>query len=161
MLMSGAARGIKSVIKSMDDNMIAPSVKAQYMLNIENFENYGLVCDFQVEARGSVAMLAKEQQAVRKTELLSMTANPLDAQIIGMGGRKYMLRDALKALDMDVDNILPDEPMSDEKLKEMQMIQQLTNNANAPGQATLDSTGAMAQGGDTQTTPSGAYGRVR
>jgi hypothetical protein len=108
-------------------------------------------------------MLAKEQQAVRKIELLNMTANPLDSQIIGIDGRRYMLRDVFKALDMDVDNIMPDTPLSEDKLKEMQMIQQMssTTNSNAPSPTSTDAAGARVQGGDTQTIPSGAYGRAR
>lgn len=162
MLMAGAARGIKDVIKSIDDNIIAPSVRNQYFLNIEMFENYGLICDFQIEARGSVAMLAKEQQAIRKIELLNMTSNPLDAQIIGIDGRRFMLRDVLKSMDMDVDNIMPDAPLSEDKLKEMQVLQQMSsiNNGNSPSPAKTDATGARVQGGDNQAIPGGAYGRA-
>jgi hypothetical protein len=41
--------------------------------------------------------------------MLQATLNPMDAQIMGVKGRAELLRETVKALDMPVDKIVPDE----------------------------------------------------
>jgi len=110
MLISQASRGIKAVIKSIDRKIIEPSVTAQFELTIETEKDIGIIPDYAINAKGSASLIAKEQQAIRRTEFLQMTNNPMDAAIMGKQGRKYLLEDAGKALDLDPDKLLPDNP---------------------------------------------------
>jgi len=107
MLMHGAARGIKSLIKTIDEKIISSTVERQYYWNIEQKENFGLICDFQIEARGSAAMLAKEQQLTRMVEFAQATANEYDMKLMGAAGRAYIISEIAKQFGLDVDKAFP------------------------------------------------------
>ena len=110
MLMTTAARGIKGVIKTMDEKLIEPTVERQYYLNIEKVENAALVADFKTKATGSSSLIAKEQQAVRRAEFMKTTQNQIDYGIMGPDGRKYLLKDTARALELDADKVVPEAP---------------------------------------------------
>jgi hypothetical protein len=110
MLMTAAARGIKGVIKTIDKKIIEPTVERQYYLNIEKEENAALVADFKIAAKGSSSLIAKEQQAIRRAEFLKTTQNQIDFGIMGPEGRKYLLKDTARALELDADKAVPDSP---------------------------------------------------
>ena len=110
MLMTSAARGIKGVIKTMDQKLIEPTVERQYYLNIEKVENAALVADFKTKATGSSSLIAKEQQAVRRAEFMKTTQNQIDYGIMGHEGRKYLLKDTARALELDADKAVPEAP---------------------------------------------------
>jgi len=107
MLITQAARGIKNVIKNIDRNLIEPTVTAQFEMTIGDEQNIGLIPDYKIIARGSSTLIAKEQQAIRRTEFLAITNNPLDSQIMGAEGRSYLLEAAAQPLDLDLDKLLP------------------------------------------------------
>jgi hypothetical protein len=107
MLMGSAARGIKSIIKSIDEAIIKPSVERQYVWLIERKDYFGMVCDYQIVSGGTLAALAREQMAARRIEFMNSTANPVDAQIMGMEGRKYVLEETAKSVNMDLTRYIP------------------------------------------------------
>ena len=112
MFLSQSARGIKGVVSRMDTGITEPSVRAEvyYLIDndIEELEKpeYG---SLNIVAKGSSALVVKEQSTIRLKEMLNETNNPVDMQIIGVEGRREMLRGAMKSLPLDVDRILPDE----------------------------------------------------
>jgi len=63
--------------------------------------------DLQVVARGALSLVTKDSQMQRQQQFLAATANPIDMQIIGLDGRAAVLRETAKALDMNVDKIVP------------------------------------------------------
>lgn len=111
MLMTNAARGIRAVVKNIDSDIIASCVTRQYEYNLEYEKVPGLVGDYKIVAKGSAALMQKEQQAMRKTELLAATNNPVDMQIIGLEGRRAFLRDVFQSLDIDTEGIVPEDPL--------------------------------------------------
>ena len=112
MFLSQSARGIKGVVSRIDTGITEPSVRAEvyYLIdnNVDEMEKpeYG---SLNIIAKGSSALVVKEQSTIRLKEMLNETNNPVDMQIIGMEGRREMLRGAMKSLPLDVDRILPDE----------------------------------------------------
>jgi hypothetical protein len=106
--------------------------------------------DVQIIARGADSLIAKEQAAMARTQFLAATANPLDAQIIGVQGRAAVLREVAKGLDMDVDQVVP----SVSQMKEKMMMAQLQQQASAEGpiQAQGSLAGPPSGGGDTLMT---------
>lgn len=128
MLMAGAARGIRSLVNNIDTTIIIPTVERQYYRCIQKQENVNYICDYIIVAKGSSSLMAKEQQAVRRIELLNNTNNPADLQIIGIEGRKELLRQALKSMDIDITKILPEQS----KL-EAQAQQQIPMMPGGPG----------------------------
>ncbi len=114
MLMSQAARGIKNVVKNLDRGIITSAVTAQYDFNMQYEEDMGIFGDLKVVAKGSSSLIAKEQQALRRTEFMDRTLNPYDMSIIGVKGRAELLKQTAKSLDMDVDRIIQEENMLDQ-----------------------------------------------
>lgn len=101
MLMGAADRVIKNVVKNIDE-MISSSIELLYFLNMTLQETkFKYVGDVRIVARGSIALLQKEQQAVRRTDLLQITNNPVDLQIMGLPVRRQMLIDTCKAMNME------------------------------------------------------------
>lgn len=167
MLITSAARGIKLLIGEIDNNIIAPTIKRQYDYNVMQGENYDLVCDYTVVAKGSAALLVKEQLATRRLEALQLTNNPIDLQLVGPDARRGMLRDVLNDLGIDVDKYIPEEKLSTLMQSMMPaqpqgpaqpgMITQGPGTPPSPGLRTTDQAGAPAQGVDT-TKPMGMNG---
>ncbi len=123
MLMTSAARGIKGVIKTIDDSIIKPIVEERYYWNAGQVENAALVGDFKCKATGSSSLIAKEQQAVRRAEFLKTTQNQIDFSLMGPEGRRYLLKDTARALELDAEKAVPELPpqppqggMSEEEL---------------------------------------------
>jgi len=145
MLMGQAAKGIKGVIKNMDKGLIEPSVEAQYYYNlIYEGDDEQIIGDLKVIAKGSSSLINKEQQTIRRTELLERTLNPLDSQILGLRGRAELLRKNLEGLDIDPDKVVADE-------EELERIAQM-NQMAAEQQAAA---GMEGEGGKTQSGPEG------
>jgi len=129
MMMGNASRGIKNVIRNIDNGMIKPSVERAHEFQLLFFNdpeyNQG---DVKIIARGSTAMVAKEQAAVRRNELLQVvTRSPAVLNIIGETGLASMLREIFKAGDFKDDDIVPGkrEMIQREKAKALAQQQQL------------------------------------
>ena len=108
MLMTNASRGVKESISHLD-NMVEGCVERTYDYNMIYDPDETIKGDCKVLARGSSALLAREQQVIRTREILATTNNPTDLQILGIEGRANLLKAALKGLDLDVDDFIPDE----------------------------------------------------
>lgn len=107
-LYQSSSRGIKSVIKNIDQKLTAPSVKSQYYYNIKEGESADWFVDMVVVGKGSESLMIKEQQAVRRMEFMQYTANPFDMQIMGQEGRRELLRQTGgQSLGLDMDKIIP------------------------------------------------------
>jgi hypothetical protein len=151
-LMAASARGIKSVVKGLDDNIIAPSVESQYYWDLDNGKFDRMVCDMKIVATGTSNLIARGQQAVRIGELLDKTNNPVDLQIIGMEGRKDLLIQAAKANDIRLKGLNDssiEQTITDIMNQLFAMPQFQAADPNAPGAGTLppQQPGGMAPGG--------------
>ena len=125
MFLSTSARGVKAVIEHIDRGITEPSVEAEAYYILDNDESISQPPgELKIIAKGSSALIAKEQSAIRLKELLAETNNPVDMQIITADGRKHLLRDAMKALPIDLDKVLPEE---------RQIIEQMTGAPMAAG----------------------------
>lgn len=108
MLMNAASKAIKSVISSIDKNVISRMVHSWYTYNMLYSDDDSIKGDADVVARGAMSLVAKEQVQMRRQEYLGMTANPADAVIIGPEERLSLHREIWKGLDMPIHD-LPDE----------------------------------------------------
>ena len=107
MLMGSAARGIRGLVSSLDENIIKPAIERQYVYIVDTEPNYGFICDYQIVTSGSAAALVKEQMAARRIEFMNATANPIDAQILGIEGRKYLLEETARSIQLDISRVFP------------------------------------------------------
>ncbi|MCG6552536.1 MAG: hypothetical protein L7F77_09430 [Candidatus Magnetominusculus sp. LBB02] len=99
---------INNVVKNIDSKVIATSVERQYYFNLDHDKGIDDVPDLRIIAKGTSSLIAKEQQAIRRSEFLQTTNNPVDAEIMGTEGRRQLLREAARALELDVNNIVPE-----------------------------------------------------
>jgi len=148
MLMSAASRGIKQVISNLD-KPIEGSIKRTYILNMIHDEDESIKGDLKTSARGSASLVAKEQQAIRRNELLAQTNNPIDMSIIGMEGRAELLRESIKSLDIPVDDVIPDRDTLVAKAKQAAMMQMEASQQGEEGR-TLDQAGNPVGGQDVR-----------
>lgn len=107
MLISQGSRGIRMVVKNIDRYLIAPSVNFLYERMALDPKYKDMIGDVKLVAKGSSALIEKEQRAVRMLELLNATNNPNDLQITGFEGRGYMLGEVAKTHDIDPEKVMP------------------------------------------------------
>jgi hypothetical protein len=80
-----------------------------------------LIGDVQIIARGAMALVVKEAEAVRKTEFLRLVLeSPVAQQIVGLPGTAELLRDLAGNLNTNVDRLVP----SREDIEKQQAAQQ-------------------------------------
>jgi hypothetical protein len=107
MLMDNASKGIKQGIANIDMAMDGV-ISRLYIQNMIFEADPFLKGDFKVNTRGAMGLISREQQATNKREFLAQTANPIDVQIMGMDGRRYLLKDVARTLQMDTDKLVPE-----------------------------------------------------
>lgn len=107
MLMGAAGKGIRQVVSYIDEDIIKPIVHRQFIYNMRYDEDESIKGDAQIVARGAINLAVKETVNVRRIEFLNATANPIDAEIIGMDGRAAILREIAKGLQMPTEDIIP------------------------------------------------------
>lgn len=145
MLMDHAARGIKQAVKNIDKviTRVTEALHLDVMLYDPGIDHLKLG-DVKIRARASTALVNRERQALRQTELANAMNNPVDMQIIGPRGRAHQLRELFKAVNIDPENVVPtdDEIAMQQALAAMQQAagpQQLPQGAeqtldgNKPG----------------------------
>ena len=143
MLLGGAARGVKDIIKHIDLYLIAPTVTRQFFWKIENKPRRGIIGDLKVVPMGSTYLGTKEQEAMRVMDFVRATTNDVDLSIEGIEGRRYLLRQGAQALNIDPEKAFPEQTVQ---------LPPPPGNAppgqNAPGPTTLGPGGEPAQGQD-------------
>ena len=144
MLMTMAARGIKLFVKNIDRKAIEDSIRRQYYWNMERKKFAGLVGDQKIVAKGSVSLIAKEQQASRMTELLSISTQ---TQVLQPQETRKLFKKVLKTHEIDPKEIMDDSPIP---LSTMAGYQPNATPSLAKP-ATLNAAGEPAQGTDFQT----------
>lgn len=102
--------------------------------------------DATVVAKGVSGLLAKEQQAQRKTEFLQVVANPTFSQVLGAKNLGYILGEIAKSNDLH----LPDA----ERLEGTPSLEELLTKMNmqTSGLDAMQATGQIGAGG-TPTAP--------
>jgi len=134
MLMSSAAKGIKTIIAQIDEDVIQPIVQNRVDRNMLYNPDNTIKGDVKVRPRGILAAIMQEQMAVRRMEVLNTTNNPVDMQILGLTGRAKLLRDTFDSVDIPVEGLIPSEEEIEQKEQAMQ-VAQLQAQASSEGQA--------------------------
>lgn len=103
MLTNNASRGIKEVIKNIDDGIIEPMVKMQYYFNLYHYiQDPTEIPDLTIHAKGSINLSEKQAITTRMLEFLQITSNPQDTQILGAEVRKHLLEIVAKNSGIDI-----------------------------------------------------------
>ena len=145
MLMNNVAKVLQNVAASVDEEVLQPLLQDLYILLLLSNPAPYFNGDTKVMVRGVAVAVQKETERMRKLELLNITANPIDMQIIGTKGRAGLLREISKDLGMPGDEIIPD----DDTLEEIQQLQQQQQQM-----------AAAAQGDQAQSPQNNTSGRM-
>ena len=151
MMMNNASKGIKQVVRNIDDGVISPSIRAVHTHLMLWDEDESIKGDIKIKATGSSALLAKEQMQVRLNEAMNIASSDIGLKIIGEEGLAAIFRAVFKGLDADIEDVIPTkEEIKERMAKEAAMMQQQQMAAaqQAPAPAATDAAGNMAGGAD-------------
>ena len=112
MLMGAANIVIKDLVTAWDEGVTRTFLQALYRWNMQFSKDNSIKGDFDVKARGTASLVAKEVRARQLNEFSASTANALDAPYVK---RAVLLRQRAEA------NELSECVMTEEEFKEEQM----------------------------------------
>ena len=136
MLMSAANGSIRTVIKNVDDYLIAPMGKAFFNFNMQFDYDPEIKGDLEVKASGTESLMANEVRSQRLMQFLQVAQNPTLAPFAKMD---YIIREIAISMDLDPDKVtnnIADAAVQAEILKGFQAPAAPTQGVPAPqGQA--------------------------
>lgn len=107
MLMNNAAKGLRRAINSIDMNVIGPTINDTFTNEMLYNKDDSIKGDCIVVPRGAAAILIRESAQQRRLQFLQLTANPIDAPLIGGKHRLALLRETAAAMELPVDEVVP------------------------------------------------------
>jgi hypothetical protein len=113
MLMNNAAKGLRRAIGSIDLNVIAPTINDTFNNEMLYNPDNSIKGDCIVVPRGAAAILIRESAQQRRLQFLQMTANPIDAPLVGGKHRLALLRETAAAMELPVDEVVPTDEQFD------------------------------------------------
>ena len=102
MLMNAASGGIKTVIKNVDDYLLAPLGKAMFSFNMQFDFDPEIKGDLEVKARGTESLMANEVRSQRLMQFMQVASNPTLAPFAKF---PYIVREIAKSMDLDPDKV--------------------------------------------------------
>lgn len=155
MLMGNASKILQTVAANIDRDVLEPLLSALFDMVMLTDESAMLNGDEKVRVLGVAVAVQKETQRARQLEFLQITANPIDAQIVGPKGRAAILRNVATTIGMNGEEIVP----SEEKLEAMEkQAAMMASQQGIPGHGGMGEKAADAQGGQAGTGASGDMG---
>lgn len=109
MLMNNAAKGLRRAISNIDLNAIGPTIEDCFNNEMQYNPDESIKGDARIVARGAAAILVRESAQAQRLQFLTMTANPIDAQIIGPKHRGALLREVATAMELPANEVVPTE----------------------------------------------------
>lgn len=142
MLMGNASKILQTVAANVDRDVMEPALLALFDMVMLTDATGMLRGDENIRVMGVNVAVQRETQRIRQLEFLQMTANPLDAQILGVPGRAKVLRSVAGEIGLDGEGIVPPD---DELMAAMQQVPP----GGAPGGPQAEAPG----GGGGETPP--------
>jgi len=102
MLMNAAAGGIKTVIKNVDDYLLAPLGKSMFSFNMQFDFDPEIKGDLEIKARGTESLMANEVRSQRLMQFMQVASNPTLAPFAKF---PYIVREIAKSMDLDPDKV--------------------------------------------------------
>ncbi|MET3134963.1 hypothetical protein AAKU55_005266 [Oxalobacteraceae bacterium GrIS 1.11] len=120
MLMGNTSIVMKDLITAYDEGITTPFIEALYRWNMQFNTNNAVKGDFNIKARGSASLVAKEIRSQQLDAFAAQTANPMDAPFIK---REQLLRQRAEAHDL-VDIVKTEEEVAAEQNNDLAKQQQ-------------------------------------
>lgn len=149
MLMGAANGAVRTVIKNIDDYLLAPIGKGLFHFNMQFDYDPEIKGDLEVKAQGTTSLMANEVRSQRLMQFLGLVQNPALAPF---AKTDYILREIAYSMELDPDKVtnnLADAAIQAEILKKFQEAQTPAEPPNAPGQT---------EGGPTVPSPNDTAG---
>ena len=102
MLMSAANGSIRTVVKNVDDYLLAPIGRAFFAFNMQFDFDETIRGDLEVKANGTESLMANEVRSQRLMQFLQVASNPMLAPFAKMD---YIVREIAKSMDLDPDKV--------------------------------------------------------
>jgi hypothetical protein len=102
MLMSAANGSIRTVVKNVDDYLLAPLGRALFAFNMQFDYDPEIKGDLEVKAEGTESLMANEVRSQRLMQFLGVVQNPVLAPFAKMD---YIIREIAKSMDLDPDKV--------------------------------------------------------
>ena len=139
MLMNAASGNIKTVIKNVDDYLLAPLGQAFFNFNMQFDYDPAIKGDLEVSAKGTESLMANEVRSQRLMQFLQIASQPSLAPFAKF---PYIIREIAKSMDLDPEKVTNN---MDEAMKQAFLAQQ-----NAPPAPPAAPPGAAPQGAPPQ-----------
>lgn len=102
MLMNAASGSIKTVIKNIDDYLLAPLGKAFFNFNMQFDFDPEIKGDLEVNARGTESLMANEVRSQRLMQFMQIVSSPT---LMPFAKMPYIVREIAKSMDLDPDKV--------------------------------------------------------
>jgi hypothetical protein len=102
MMMSAANGSIRTVVKNVDDYLIAPLGRALFAFNMQFDFDESIRGDLSIKANGTDSLMANEVRSQRLMQFLGVAQNPTLAPFAKMD---YIIREIAKSMDLDPDKV--------------------------------------------------------
>jgi hypothetical protein len=157
MLMNNASKILQTVCSNVDREVIEPSLHGLFDMLMLTDESGMLTGEEEVRVLGVNVAMQRETERSRQLELLQITGNPIDMQIIGPKGRAALLRGVAQRVGLDGEEVVPSEEEIEEKMKAAAAMPPpgAPGSPAAPGMADA---AAQAQGSQTSPAVTGDMG---
>jgi hypothetical protein len=155
MLMGNASKILQTVAANIDRDVLEPLLSSLFDMIMLTDSTGLLNGDEKVRVLGVSVAVQKETQRARQLEFLQITANPIDAQIVGPKGRAAILRNVATTIGMNGEEIVPSEETLEAQEKQAQMM---AMQGGIPGFGGMGEKAADAQGGQAGTGATGDMG---
>jgi hypothetical protein len=127
MLMGNASKILQTVAANIDRDVLSPLLQSLFDMLMLTDTSGLLTGEENVRVMGVTVALQRETQRSRQLEFLSITANPVDMQIIGPKGRATVLRAVSQTIGLDGESIVP----TDDQIQQQQQAAQMQQAAAA------------------------------
>jgi len=155
MLMGNASKILQTVAANIDRDVLEPLLGSLFDMVMLTDTTGLLTGEEKVRVLGVSVAVQKETLRARQLEFLQITANPIDAQIVGPKGRAAILRNVASTIGMPGADIVP----SEDQMEAMQKAAAATAAMQGiPGHGGMGDQAAAAQGGQNDTGASGDMG---
>jgi len=102
MLMSAANGSIRTVVKNIDDYLLAPLGKALFSFNMQFDFDPEIKGDLEVKAAGTESLMANEVRSQRLMQFPGVVQNPILAPFARLD---YIVREIAKSMELDPDKV--------------------------------------------------------
>ena len=151
MILGAADLAHKAAVRNIDDFLTTPLLESYYHWNMQFNPDEEIKGDMEVVALGTIGVMRQEVQAQRLVQLITQTANPVDAQLFP---RDELWYDVADAFGLDVQRYRQIATQRKEQAaKAQQMMEAMGGGQMGPG-------GPQGPSGPPQGLPGGGQNEV-